>query len=303
MEKKLILIDGNAIFHRAYHSTPPFQTSSGEFTNAVYGFVRMLFDVYLKQRPDYLGIAWDMSKKTFRSEEFSEYKAHRPPPPPNLYEQLPRLKQIVKAFHIPQFELEGYEADDLLGTLSLLAEQESDLKTIILTGDRDALQLVSEKVNVLVPLKGISETKLFTPEEVKNTYGITPEQMIDYKGLCGDSSDNLPGIQGIGPKTAVALIQKYHTFENILSHCEELPPAQAKKIRENLENGIMSKKLATIIRNIPLNFDLEEYRTTSINYEEIKGLFEALEFKTLLKKLFDLEKQYKNIHSQQTSLF
>lgn len=286
--QKLIVIDGNAIFHRAYHSMPPFKTSKGEVTNAIYGFLRMLFDLLKREKPDYIAIAWDRAAPTFRHEEYKEYKATRSAPPDDLYPQLPRLKQILETMHISSFEMDGFEADDLIGTLTYQAEKQPDLHTIILTGDRDALQLVSEKTEVMTPLSGVAKVKMYTPEEVTKTYGVSPQQIIDYKALCGDTSDNIPGIPGIGPKQASTLLQKYGTFENIYQHLNELSSSQQKKFQDGQQLGKMSKKLATIHREVPITLTPEKL-ALDIDFPKLTRLFEELEFNSLLRKLEELE--------------
>jgi DNA polymerase-1 len=303
--KKLILIDGNAILHRAYHSIPPFKTSKGEITNAIYGFVRMLIELYKKETPDYLGIAWDRKAKTFRHEQYKDYKATRKAPPDDLYPQLPRLKEIINAFNIPQIEKDGYEADDLLGTISHKTDKKEGLKTIILTGDKDAFQLVTENTNIMSPIKGVSQVKIYTKKEVKEKVGLNPDQIIDYKSLCGDISDNIPGVPGIGDKNAVQLLQKYENLDNIYKHLDELTQNQRKKLTEGKESAYMSKKLATIQIDIPVAFNLENYKTHDINFDAVTKLFEELEFRSLTKKLEELKKQKaeKTTEEIQQSLF
>lgn len=288
--KKIILIDGNAIFHRAYHSIPPFKTSQGEVTNAIYGFLRMLFDLLKKENPDYIAIAWDRAAPTFRSETYQEYKAQRAAPPDDLYPQLPRLKQLLELFHIPLFEMDGYEADDILGTLACQAKTNPDLFTFILTGDKDALQLVNGNTTVMTPLIGLSKVKLYDPIQVERDFGVKPQQIIDYKALCGDNSDNIPGVPGIGPKQATALLQKYQTFENVYQHLEELSPGQRKKLEEGREKGFMSKKLVTMQCDAPIHLELEKYQPQATEFDKIRKLFEELEFNSLVKKLEELEK-------------
>ncbi len=302
--KKLILIDGNAIFHRAYHSMPPFKTSKGEVTNAVYGFLRMLFDLLKREKPEYIAICWDRAAPTFRHEEYKEYKATRAAPPDDLYPQLPRLKQIIDALNIISFELDGFEADDMLGTLSKQAEKEQQIRTIIVTGDRDALQLVTEKTEVMTPLSGLSQVKIYTAQEVEKSYGIKPDQIIDYKALCGDASDNIPGVAGIGPKQASTLLQKYKTFAAIYDHLQELSPSQQQKLTVGKTSGEMSKKLATIHREVPVTLSLEKLSPV-IDFIKTAQLFQELEFNSLLKKLEELQNQQeerKQIDLQQ-SLF
>lgn len=301
--KKIILIDGNAIFYRAYHSLPPFATSKGEVSNAIYGFIRMLFDVYSKVKPDYIGIAWDRKAPTFRHEEYKEYKATRSAPPQDLYPQLPRLKQILEAFNIPMMELDGYEADDILGTLAHESEKVEDLETIILTGDKDALQLVSEKTHVMAPIKGISQVIIYDPAQVKEKLGIRPDQVIDFKALCGDTSDNIPGVQGIGPKQAAELLQKYNTLNNIYENLNHLSPSQQKKLSEGKESAYMSQKLCSIILNVPIDFNLDRYKTHDIDYKKVENLFEEMEFKSLINKLADLKKRLAPPDPSQQALF
>lgn len=305
MGKKMILIDGNAIFYRAYHALPPFKTSKGESTNAIYGFLRMLLEIYRREKPDYLGIAWDHKAPTFRHSTYTEYKATRSAPPEDLYPQLPKLKEILDAFHIPSIDCEGFEADDILGTLALQAHQHSDIHTTILTGDRDTLQLVNEYVSVMMPVKGISQVFIYDTKAVEEKYGIKPDQMIDYKSLAGDTSDNIPGAPGIGPKQATELVQKYNSLENIYDHLEELPAGQQKKLIEGKESAFMSKKLVTIERNVPCNLDLKEFRVKSPDLEKIKQLMLDLEFTTLQKEIDKVIKIQNDLESkdQQLSLF
>ena len=303
--KKLLLIDGNAIFHRAFHALPLFQTSQGEYTNAVYGFVKMLFEIIKKEKPDYLACAFDHKDKTFRHHEFTEYKANRAEPPDELYPQLPRLFEVLKTFDIPIFQNPGFEADDIIGTLSEQAEHKPDLKTVILTGDKDAFQLVSSNTSVVMPKMGITQTLTFTPEEVKNKIGLTPEQIVDYKALRGDASDNIPGVKGIGEKQAVEMLQKYHTLDNIYKHLDELTPAQQKKLTENKEMAYLSQKMATIIRDMPIHLDLAACHVHTLPAEPSRKIIQKLEFKSLLKPLEDLIKENgkKKAKENQPALF
>lgn len=287
--KKLILIDGNAIFHRAYHSLPPFATSRGEVTNAIYGFLRMLIELYRKEKPDYLSVAWDRQAPTYRHTEFKEYKAQRAAPPEDLYPQLPRLKEVLQAFQIPQMEMDGYEADDLLGTAVHQAEKTKDLRVVIVTGDKDAFQLVSDSTTVMTPVKGVSEVEMYDKIKVEQKMGVRPDQIIDYKALCGDTSDNIPGVPGIGPKQATGLLKKYDRFENIYHHLEELSPGQRAKLEDGRASGILSKRLVTIQLDAPVELDLEKCRTHQILYDKAKKLFDDLEFKTLGRKLDELK--------------
>jgi DNA polymerase-1 len=301
--KKLILIDGNAILHRAYHSLPPFTTSKGEVTNAIYGFLRMLIEIYRRERPEYLGIAWDRKAPTFRHEEFKEYKAQRAAPPPDLYPQLPRLKEVLEAFNVPMMELDGYEADDLLGTAAHKAEQEKDLQTIIVTGDQDSFQLVDDLITVMSPVKGISEVIMYDAKKVEEKFGVRPDQIIDYKALSGDASDNIPGVPGIGPKGATELLKEYGNLDNIYSHLEYLPAGQKKKLTEGRESAYLSKRIATIQLDAPIDFEIDKFRTHRIDYDKAKKLFAELEFKSLDKKLEELREILEPPKAEQQSMF
>jgi len=261
----------------------------------------MLIDIYLKVQPDYLGIAWDRRAPTFRHEKFADYKGTRAAPPDDLYPQLPRLKEVITAFGVPMMQQDGFEADDLLGAAAHKAEQEADLETIIVTGDQDAMQLVSEKTHVMAPIKGISEVKMFDPAAVQEKYGISPSQIIDYKALCGDTSDNIPGVPGIGPKGATELLQKYNDLDNIYANLAQLPAGKKTKLEAGKESAYMSRELATIDINAPVQFNLEDLQTHDINYPAVEKLFDELEFKSLIKRLDQLKKTIR--HVDQASLF
>ncbi len=303
--KKLLLIDGNAIFHRAFHALPLFQTSNKEYINAVYGFIRMLFEIIKKENPDYLICAFDHKDKTFRHHEFVEYKANRPKPPAELYPQLPRLFEILKIFNIPIFQNPGFEADDIIGTLSEQAEHEPNLHTVILTGDKDIFQLVSTKTSVVMPKIGITQTVTYTPQEVKNKMGITPSQIIDYKALRGDASDNIPGVKGIGDTQAVKLLQKYKTLDLIYQHLNKLTASQQKKLSKNKKTAYLSQKIATIIRNMPIHLNLENCHVHTLPAEPSRKIIQELEFKSLIKPLEDLIKnnEIREVKRNQPSLF
>ena len=239
-----LIVDGNSLMHRAFHALPPMD-ADGVPTNAVHGFLMMLFKVLQTYEPAYCAAAFDEHAPTFRHQQYAEYKAGRLKTPDELVSQFGLIRELLPAMHIPVMALAGYEADDILGTVSRL-NRERGIDTLLLTGDRDALQLVSEETRLLFTRKGISETVLFTPEEVKNVYGITPDQVIDWKGLMGDSSDNIPGIPGIGEKTAVKLLEQYGTLEETLAHADEVKGKLGEKLREFADQGRFSKELARI---------------------------------------------------------
>lgn len=305
--EKLILIDGNAIIHRAYHAIPPFRTSQGELVNAIYGFASILLNILNNETPDYIAVSFDLAAKTFRHLEYKEYKATRVKAPDDLYTQIPRIKELVRAFKIPIYEIEGYEADDVLGTLSKQAEKTENLKTYIFTGDKDTLQLVTEKVNVMMPAQGLKDPIIYDIPKVLGKYGISPTQIADMKGLQGDPSDNIKGVLGIGPKTARDLLQKYGNIENIYKHLEEIPGKVHENLKNDKENAILSHRLATIITNIPMELNLNDCKTHEYDIEKLKNIFEKLEFKTLMARLdrFNThsEKKKNSENSMQQSLF
>jgi len=282
--RKLLLIDGNSLLHRAFHALPPLRTSKGVHTNAVYGFLNMLFRILQEERPDYIAVAFDKKGPTFRHTEFAAYKATRPTTPEELIGQFDILKDILRALRITYFELEGFEADDILGTLSQKGE-EAGIYSLIVTGDKDALQLVSSNTSVMLTKKGISELEVYDPAKVKERYGISPEHIVDMKGLVGDKSDNIPGVPGIGEKTAAKLIQDFGTVENILMNTEKLKG----KLRESLEiyseQARVSKHLATIVRNVALDFSFEDIVYREPDYDSLITLFRELEFYSLIERI------------------
>lgn len=286
--KKLLLIDGNAIFHRAFHALPLLTDSKGNYTNAIFGFTKMLFEIIKKEKPDYLTVAFDHRDKTFRHKEFVEYKANRPAPPDELYPQLPGLIELLKVFDIPIFQQSGFEADDIIGTLATQADRNPELLTRILTGDKDAFQLVTQHVNVIVPIKGISEIATYDPAGVEAKMGLRPDQIVDYKALRGDVSDNIPGVKGIGDKQAVELLQKYDTLDNLYQHLDELKPAQQTKLTENREIAYLSQKMATIIRDMPIKLDLEACQLHTWPIEKARTALNEYGFTSLMKPLNDL---------------
>lgn len=285
--KQLILIDGHALFHRAFHAMPPLTTSKGELVNAVYGFTSMLLRVITDVGPEYIAVTFDTSTPTFRHQQFTAYKATRPPAPDGLHEQLPRVKEIITALNIPMFELPGYEADDLIGTLAFQATNNGvkDLEVYIVTGDRDAIQLVTERVKVYTPGKNLSDIILYDIAKVKEKYGFSPKQLIDYKALAGDSSDNIPGVRGIGEVSATKLVQEFGSVENIYQHLGEVPDRQRKLLSEDSEAAVMSKKLATIDTQVPIKLELDKCVVRDYDKEKVIQLFQELEFRSLISKL------------------
>ena len=282
---KLVLIDGHALAYRAYHALPPsLSTSKGELTNAAFGFTSMLLNVLRDEKPDYIAVAFDVGK-TFRHEEYKEYKAHRAAMPEELRTQLERIRQIVEAMGIPIIEVEGYEADDVLGTLAKKASEQG-LETLIVTGDTDAFQLVGRGVKVLTSRRRFSDTVVYDEAGIEARYGLKPWQLIDYKALVGDATDNIPGLRGIGPKTATKLLRRYGTLEGIYEHLDEI---ESKRVRQALAEGreraFLNKRLVTIVTDAPLKLDLEACRRKAFDRQRVMQLFRELEFRSLVGRL------------------
>ena len=284
-KSKLVIIDGNSLMHRAFYALPNLTNSKGLHTNVIYGFVNMLYKLQDELKPDYIGIAYDRKGPTLRHQEYAEYKAGRQKMAEEMAEQIPVLKEVIAAMNIKQIEIDGYEADDIIGTVSELCTQKQ-VAALIVTGDRDALQLINDHVHVFITKKGISEMIEFDRAKLMEVYEITPEQVTDMKGLMGDASDNIPGVPGIGEKTALELIKQFETLENTLQNRSLV---KKNKVRENLETyseqAIFSKKLATIIRDVPIDIKLEDFMVTSPDSNKLYQHFKDLEFKGLLNKL------------------
>ncbi len=287
MSKRLVLIDGHAILHRAFHALPPNIKH-----NAVYGFTTMLLRILEDLKPDYLAVAFDMAGPNFRQQIYLQYQGKRPDMQGNLSEQIPLAHKELEALGIPYFEMNGFEADDCIGTLSIQATKEK-IETIIVTGDRDMLQLVNQHVKVCVPVKGLSETKTYDEKMVADEFGVKPTQWVDVKALKGDSSDNYPGVPGIGPKTACDLIAKYGTLEEVYKNLGKIPPNTSKKLVLGVESAGMSQKLAKIITDVPgINLDLKSAEVANIDWiSGIKYMREELTWKTIPDKI---EKDYIN---------
>ncbi len=281
----LIIIDGNSLVHRAFHAIPPLSTSQGLMTNAVYGFTNMLLKIIAQEQPARIAVAFDKGPVTFRHDQYQDYKATRTPTPDDLRPQFPILKDVLSALRIKTYELDGYEADDIIGALSAKAEQ-AGLTSIIVTGDRDALQLVSPLTRVRLTKKGISELDEYDEGKVWDRYGVTPRQYTDFKGMTGDSSDNIKGIPGIGEKTASRLLKEYGSLENIIAAAGELTGRTGEQVKKYKEQAELSKKLVTIQREIPLEIDPASCAWDGPDYKELLEIFKKLEFKTLIKSIY-----------------
>jgi len=281
---KLVLIDGNSIASRAFYALPLLSNSSGLHTNAVYGFTTMLLRLIEEEKPTHFLVAFDAGKITFRHAGYQEYKGGRAKTPPELSEQYPLIKELVRACGIAQFELASYEADDIIGTMSRVGE-EAGMEVVIVSGDKDMLQLASERVTIALTRKGISETERFDPAHIKEVYDLVPDQIRDLKGLMGDSSDNIPGIPGVGEKTALKLLAEHPTVEEVLAHADGIKGKLGEKVRAHAEDARMSKELATIFREVPMDVAWEDKRYAGYDGPTLAGLFRKLEFKSLLEKM------------------
>lgn len=290
--QKLVIIDGNAIIHRSFHALPPTMTTkSGQMVNAVYGFTTFLIKALTDLKPDYIVLTLDRKETTFRRLEYKEYKAQRVKAPDELYEQIPLVKEVAKAFDIPIYDLAGYEADDLIGTIS--RQVDSSIKKIIMTGDMDTLQLINDHTQVYTMSRGITDSVLYSAKKVEERYSLKPEQMIDYKALRGDVSDNIPGVKGIGEKTASELLNNFKTLNKVYDAVDKsdkkIKPRIIGLLQEHKEEAYLSQKLATINQNAPIKFDLEASRCQKLNKDKIITLFSKLEFKSLASRLNNLD--------------
>lgn len=302
-KKRLIVIDSNSLIHRAYHALPPLTTKKGELVNAIYGFLLVFFKAISELKPDFIAATFDLPFPTFRHQKFEAYKATRPKAPDELYQQLPKLKEILREFGVPIFEKEGFEADDLIGTITTQAPKRQiipELETIIISGDLDTLQLVDKKTKVYGLRKGVKETILYDIEKVKERYeGLLPDQLVDFKALKGDPSDNIPGVPGVGEKTAVTLIREFGNLENLYRYIEQIkiPRKSASKeefrvnprllavLKDYKEQAFFSRMLATVKKDVPIEFNLEKCQWGRYNKKKTSQLLKNLEFQSLIAKL------------------
>ena len=284
--KRLLLIDGHSMAYRAFFALPvdAFSTANGQHTNAVYGFSNMLMALIKEEKPTHIAVAFDVSRKTFRTEKYSEYKATRSATPEEFRSQIPLIHQVLKAMNINEYSLEGYEADDLLATISKDAVK-NGFEVLICTGDRDSFQLVSDGITVLYPKKGVSEMARMTPEAVQEKYGLTPAQYPDFAALRGDPSDNLPSIPGVGEKTAAKWIVEYGSLENLVAKINEVSGKVGDSLRANINSVLLNHELTHLLSDVPINYSLDELSWQSFDAEALRNIFTKLEFKSLLGKL------------------
>ena len=288
--KTFVIVDAMAMAYRAYFAfiSRPLSTKSGEPTSAVFGFMNQLVKVLEDHKPDYIAVATDSKEKTFRHERYKEYKATREAMPEDMIPQIGRIKQIVELLNIPLYIKPGYEADDIIGTAVKLAEKKG-MESFAITPDKDYMQLVTERVKIARPGRGNDDVTIYDVAKVKETYGFEPKQMIDYLALVGDSSDNIPGVKGVGEKTATPLIQKYGSIENLYKNIDKIEKAGVKKkLEENKENAFLSKELATIYCSVPLDFDFEKAKFENPDFDKLREVFVELEFKNLFTRLLNI---------------
>ena len=302
-DEKLMLVDGHSLAYRAFFALPnTLQTSKGELTNAVYGFTSMLLSVLEEEEPDYVIVTFDKGP-SFRLKMYEEYKAHREKMPDEMRTQMTRVRQVVEVLDIPIVELEDYEADDLLGTLSKQAA-ERGLDVLIVTGDRDALQLVDDKITVLTSGRRFSDTKRYTPEKVREKYELEPEQLIDLKALMGDSSDNIPGVKGVGEVGATRMLKKYGALDEVLKHIDELSTRYRNAFEGQRDQALLSRKLGRIVCNAPVELDLESAQGwKDRDHENLVNLMQELEFRSLMKRITQLPSNSSRSAQGQLSLF
>lgn len=289
------MIDGHAIVFRAYYAFPPsLTTPEGEQINAVYGFASILLTVLRELKPTHAAVAFDLDKPTFRHIDYADYKAQRPEVDQELKDQLNRVREVVRILNIPIFEVEGFEADDVIGTLGTQAvrSKQGGVGVIIVTGDQDAMQLVNGQVKVYVPQRGKKPAKIYGEKEVIERYGLHPDQIVDYKALVGDVSDNIPGVKGVGPKTAVQLLKEFGTVERLyrndklaLESLASLSKSVVEKLADGYENAIRSKKLAEIVLDVPISLNWKDCKLDDYDKKKAVELFESLGFRTLIAKL------------------
>ncbi len=282
--KKLILIDGNSLLFRAYFAMRPMITSKGMHTQGVFAFVNMLGKILNDYEPTHIAVAFDLKGGTFRHDVYKEYKAGRLKTPPELLSQIPLLHDVLEAMNIAVLEKSQYEADDIIGTVAARAERDG-IETLIISGDKDELQLIGPHVNVLINKRGMSEFDLYDVDAMRERYNLTPAQFIDLKGLMGDSSDNIPGVPGIGEKKGIALLEKYESLENLIVHADEVKGKMGENLRENIDLARMSKWLATINTQAPIDFEWEDLELTDPDMEKLLAIYTELEFNSFIKKL------------------
>lgn len=301
MDNLLIIVDGNSLMNRAFYGLPDLMNKNGLHTNAIYGFANIIFKILETYRPTHMSIAFDLKAPTFRHLEYKEYKGTRKGMPEELFQQVEPIKQMIDAFGISRLEMPGFEADDIIGTVAKYSEEQG-FQTYIITGDKDALQLASQKTKILLTKKGVSELEEYDDEKMIEKYGITPRQFIDLKGLMGDASDNIPGVAGIGEKTGIKLLQEYGSIEKIYENIDAIKGAVKKKLEAGYEDALLSKNLATIVVDMPLELSLSELSLREIDRERLIKLFNEWEFGSLVPKVAAPKEEIKIDFSEVTEV-
>ncbi|MEY3857385.1 MAG: hypothetical protein RLZZ193_1034 [Actinomycetota bacterium] len=286
MTKRLLLIDGHSMAYRAFFALPAdnFTTAQGQHTNAIYGFATMLLSLLSSEKPTHVAVAFDVSRKTFRSEIFPEYKANRAKTPDEFRSQMSYLHELVTAFGITSFEVDGFEADDIIATIAKQAEREG-AEVLICTGDRDSFQLVNEKTTVLYPKRGVSEMARMTPDAVQEKYGMSPEQYPDFAALRGDPSDNLPSVPGVGEKTAAKWVVEYGSLHELIANLDKLGGKVGQSLRDSINDVIRNRELTQLVANVPLDLSIDSLAWAGVDENNTNPLFEKLEFKTLKDRM------------------
>ncbi len=299
---RLVLIDGHAVLYRAYHALPPLTSKVGQ-VNAVYGFVSILFRLISDLRPTHIAVCFDRKEKTFRKEIYESYQAQRPEADKEFISQIDITKEVIESFGIPIFSVAGFEADDVIGTLAEKAHRAGFEEIIIVTGDRDILQLVDDakKIRVYLMEKGVTQGRIYKEKDVEERLGILPSVVVDYKALVGDSSDNYPGVRGIGPKTAISLLSKYGSLDKIYSSIDKFPPKLAKVLLDGKKDGELSYRLAKIEDKVPLEVNFDDLKKWQIDRQAVFDTFERIGFKTLAKRAKELGKVF--VSESQGKLF
>src|SRR5215212_508691 len=281
-----MLLDGFGLVYRGYFALPPLTTSKGELVNGVFGFASIVLRGLQDLQPDYLAVSFDLPGPTFRHEQYADYKATRTKMPDDLRDQFPKVREIVKALRIPVYEMQGYEADDVIGTITKQLDDRDDLETTIVTVDLDMLQLVTPRVRLMTTRSGVENTVMYDIARIEERFGLRPDQMIDYKALKGDPSDNIPGVPGVGEKTAAKLIRDFGDLDSLLARLDEVTPAKlGDKLREHVDQIKMGRELSVIVRDLPVQIDLEAARLGDYDRDTVVRLFREYEFRTLIERL------------------
>src|SRR5918999_4982875 len=277
-----MLLDGYGLVYRGYFALPPLTTSKGALVNGVFGFASIVLRGIADLQPDYLAVSFDLPGPTFRHEQYADYKATRVKMPDDLRDQFPKVREVVKALRIPVYEMPGYEADDVIGTITTQLDPREDVETTIVTVDLDMLQLVTPRVRLMTTRSGVENTVIYDLDRIDERFGLRPDQMIDYKALKGDPTDNIPGVPGVGEKTAAKLIAEYETLDNLYAHLDEVKPEKLReKLREHRDAVYQGRELTTIVRDLPVTLDLEAARLADYDRETVIRLFREYEFRTL----------------------